>query len=99
MKRSVPDTAETADRAGDGRMTVGATPAVPAAGALRPVDAGPPQGAIARRKLRHFAVCVKMDVDHSPPTNGFEGPRPPYSAPPEVDLAPVDLTTRFFGAT
>ena len=92
-------TAETADRAGGERMSLGTTPPVPAPGALGAVDAATPQGAIARRKRRHVDVCLTMDVGYSTLTTGFEKHRLPYTALPEVDLASVDLTTRFFGAT
>jgi isopentenyl-diphosphate delta-isomerase len=86
-------------------MSVGTTPPAPAAGALAAADASAPQqapapqGAIARRKRRHVDVCLSMDVGYSTLTNGFEKHRLPYTALPEVDLASVDLTTRFFGAT
>ncbi len=90
-------------QAGGERMSVGTTPAVPGApdpdGASAQQDAPAPQGAIARRKRRHVDVCLTMDVGYTTLTTGFEKHRLPYTALPEVDLASVDLTTRFLGAT
>ena len=87
-------------QAGGERMSVGTTPAAPGPdGASAQQDAPAPQGAIARRKRRHVDVCLTMDVGYTTLTTGFEKHRLPYTALPEVDLASVDLTTRFLGAT
>lgn len=55
--------------------------------------------ALSVRKLRHIDVCLTQAVEYTHVTTGFERYRLRYNALTQTNLAAVDLTTEFLGAT
>ncbi|CAN5486135.1 type 2 isopentenyl-diphosphate Delta-isomerase [soil metagenome] len=54
---------------------------------------------ITGRKLRHIDACLTLDVEYTQVTTGFERYRLRYNALTQTNLAQIDLTTEFLGAT
>ncbi len=52
-------------------------------------------GSHARRKLEHLRICSEDDLGRSSTSSGFDRYRLVHCALPELDLAAVDLSTRF----
>jgi len=48
-----------------------------------------------KRKLDHLRLCAEEDVEHR--THSFEDVLLIHNALPEIDMAEIDLTTRFLG--
>jgi isopentenyl-diphosphate delta-isomerase len=56
-------------------------------------------GGITDRKRRHIDVCLDTDVGYPSLTTGLQRYRLPYNALTQTNLADIDLSAEFLGAT